>query len=170
MSQSIDIFCPVCKFKNPPDAQVCIYCKLPLPDQHSRTTTETGVRESKSLRKVEDLIEKARVPAQGISIFLLDNSSPIAILNDDQFVLGRAMEDFGERIIDLIPYGGFDLGVSRKHCLIQKSGAGYEVIDLDSTNGTWIQEQRLVPHKLYPLPSGSLLRLGRMKMVAIYQT
>ncbi len=170
MSQSIDIFCPVCKFKNPPDAQVCIYCKSPLPDQHSRTTAETGVKESKLLHKVEDLIEKAKVPSQGISIFLLDNASPIAVLNDEQFVLGRAMEDFGERIIDLIPHGGFDLGVSRKHCLIQKNGASYEVIDLDSTNGTWIEEQRLVPNKVYSLPSGSLLRLGRMRVVVIYQT
>lgn len=170
MSQTADIFCPVCKFKNPPDAQVCIYCKAPLPDQHSRTTTETGVRDTRTLSKVEDLIGKATAPANGISIFLLDNASPIAIITDQQFVLGRAMEDFGERIIDLIPYGGFDLGVSRKHCMIQKTDNTYEIIDLDSTNGTWIQEQRLVPQKVYPLPNGTLVRLGRMRLVFIYQT
>ena len=101
---------------------------------------------------------------------MLDSPSPIAVLSDDEFLLGRSMEDFGEKIIDMIPYGGFDLGISRKHCAVFKSGNGYEIMDLDSTNGTWIKEQRLVPQKIYPLPSGTMVRLGRMRLVLIYQT
>lgn len=53
--------------------------------------------------------------------------------------------------------------------MIRRTEAGYEVMDLGSVNGTWLGEERLAPHKSYPLPSGSRLRLGRMKVVVHYR-
>jgi pSer/pThr/pTyr-binding forkhead associated (FHA) protein len=46
---------------------------------------------------------------------------------------------------------------------------GCEIINLDSTNGTWLNELRLVPNKPYPLTSGAQIRLGRMHLFTIYR-
>jgi pSer/pThr/pTyr-binding forkhead associated (FHA) protein len=43
-------------------------------------------------------------------------------------------------------------------------------MDLSSTNGTWLNDERLIPHKPYPLTSGSQLRLGRMRFVILFRT
>jgi pSer/pThr/pTyr-binding forkhead associated (FHA) protein len=53
--------------------------------------------------------------------------------------------------------------------VIRRDGDGYEVLDLGSVNGTWLNEKRLVPHKAYPLSSGSYLRLGRMRIFVLYR-
>jgi len=45
---------------------------------------------------------------------------------------------------------------------------GYEILDLDSANGTWLNNERLTPHKHYPLTSGSHLRLGGMHLFVLY--
>ena len=61
------------------------------------------------------------------------------------------------------------MGISRHHAKIQRVAGGYEITDLESTNGTWVNEKRLTPNKPYPLSSGCLLRLGRMRLYVIYR-
>jgi pSer/pThr/pTyr-binding forkhead associated (FHA) protein len=72
-------------------------------------------------------------------------------------------------MLDLAPVGGYSRGVSRRHVFIKRTEQGYEVIDLGSVNGTWLNGQRLVPHKSYPLASRSHLRLGSMRLFVIYR-
>jgi pSer/pThr/pTyr-binding forkhead associated (FHA) protein len=50
--------------------------------------------------------------------------------------------------------------VSRLHCRIEVAPDGtIEIIDLDSTNGTWIDGVRIMRA---PLRAGSVLRVGRV--------
>jgi pSer/pThr/pTyr-binding forkhead associated (FHA) protein len=50
--------------------------------------------------------------------------------------------------------------VSRLHCRIEVAPDGaIEIIDLDSTNGTWIDGVRIVRA---PLMAGNVLRVGRV--------
>jgi pSer/pThr/pTyr-binding forkhead associated (FHA) protein len=48
--------------------------------------------------------------------------------------------------------------------------AGYEIVDLNSTNGTWVNGERLTPNQTYALSSGSQLRLGRMRFFVLYRS
>lgn len=50
------------------------------------------------------------------------------------------------------------LGVSRAHCEIELADGQLRVTDLNSTNGTFIDEKRLTPSGI--LPKGSILRVG----------
>jgi pSer/pThr/pTyr-binding forkhead associated (FHA) protein len=52
--------------------------------------------------------------------------------------------------------------------MVRAAGTGYEVVDLNSSNGTWVNGQRLVPNKPYDLPNGAVLQLGRLKLIASY--
>lgn len=51
-----------------------------------------------------------------------------------------------------------DAEVSRKHCRLKMYGEGFIIEDLGSTNGTWVNEQRISAQ--HQLRSGETIRLG----------
>lgn len=51
-----------------------------------------------------------------------------------------------------------DAEISRKHCRMKLQGNGYVIEDLGSTNGTWVDEQRISGQ--YQLSHGNTIRLG----------
>jgi hypothetical protein len=55
-----------------------------------------------------------------------------------------------------------DPAVSRKHVGIRKDGDGYELADLGSTNGVYVNGQRTAKKKLVP---GDIIRIGTSEMV-----
>jgi ABC transport system ATP-binding/permease protein len=52
--------------------------------------------------------------------------------------------------------------VSRVHCRVAAGASGLEVIDLDSTNGTYVNGQRV---DRAPLKDGDRLGVGRVELV-----
>jgi limonene-1,2-epoxide hydrolase len=53
-----------------------------------------------------------------------------------------------------------DVKASSHHAQLRPNGHGYEVIDLDSSNGTFVNEQRLVPHVPRLLSANDQIRIG----------
>jgi len=51
-----------------------------------------------------------------------------------------------------------DAEISRKHCRLKIVGNGYVIEDLGSTNGTWVDEQRISGQ--YKLSHGDTIRMG----------
>ncbi len=66
--------------------------------------------------------------------------------------------------IDLTAHGGDEGGVSRRHARIVIQGAQVFIEDLNSTNYTYVNQQRLVPGQPHPLNDGDEIRLGRVKL------
>ena len=64
--------------------------------------------------------------------------------------------------IDLTPHGGEDAGVSRRHAKITVQGGQYYVEDLQSTNFTFVNKQKLNPGVRQPLNNGDEVRFGRV--------
>jgi pSer/pThr/pTyr-binding forkhead associated (FHA) protein len=85
----------------------------------------------------------------------------------DEFVIGRQTEGTLEETVDLTAYSAFSSGVSRRHAMIRRKKKGFEIIDLDSTNGTWLNEKKLTPTKAYPLSNGATIRLGQLRLKVI---
>ncbi len=108
-------------------------------------------------------------PDTGLAFYFLDDKLPFEICTEDEFLIGRKIDDAPEYMVDLAIYDAFGHGVSRRHVQIRRGAEGYEITDLESTNGTWVNEHRLAPNKPYPLASGALLRLGRMRMYVVYK-
>ncbi len=52
-----------------------------------------------------------------------------------------------------------DRFVSRRHAIIEISGVGLVLEDLESTNGTFVDDQRVQGR--VPLPNGKVFRIGR---------
>jgi hypothetical protein len=165
--------CPVCKRKNDVTAAYCIFCGASLEFEQTgqSTTTRRVTSEGIALSEVmeQEYITSLKLPDQGIALYLVDNAKPIAVRIDREFTLGRRLTDIrSETFLDLTPYGGYEFGVSHRHAMIRRTDTGYEILDLESTNGTMLNRKRILPNTPYPLPSGSRIRLGKMVLYTIY--
>ena len=66
--------------------------------------------------------------------------------------------------VDLTDHGGDEGGVSRQHARIVFQGNQILIEDLNSTNYTYVNQQRLTPGQPHPLNDGDEVRLGRVKL------
>lgn len=66
--------------------------------------------------------------------------------------------------LDVIPYGGGapDLGVSRHHARIVRENGQYSVVDLGSTNGTYVNGKAAPYNQAIPLNDGDTLSFGAL--------
>lgn len=80
-------------------------------------------------------------------------------------VIGRAQpETQTYPDIDLSPFNGEELGVSRQHLIIKLDGDRVVVSDNKSSNGTKLNGERLKPNEAYPIRHGDELTLGTMAL------
>jgi pSer/pThr/pTyr-binding forkhead associated (FHA) protein len=66
--------------------------------------------------------------------------------------------------IDLTNDYGYRLGISRIHAEIFYHEGTYQIRDLGSTNGTWVNNEQVVPPAAVPIQYGDSIRLGHMVM------
>jgi len=168
--------CPVCKHKNDLEAVVCGQCGAALDDPFLDPGAKTKTSDMPALvpEQLRELpidihVDTAAVPDDGIAVFVEGIFKPAYIDSKGEFVIGRKVGTTSEGLLDLSPLGGYHLGLSRRHALIRRIDHGYELLDLGSANGTWLNDEKLVPHKSYPLASGSHLRLGSMRLFVLYR-
>lgn len=64
--------------------------------------------------------------------------------------------------VDLTPHGGDAGGVSRRHAKLAFNGFQWTIEDLNATNGSWVNNQKLNPGVPQPLNNGDQVRLGRV--------
>ncbi len=80
-------------------------------------------------------------------------------------VVGRSDTETGYAPeLDLSSYEAQKHGISRRHALLMGTKEGLVLIDLDSTNGTWINEVSLQPGQKYRLRIGDRLEFGTLKL------
>ncbi len=100
--------------------------------------------------------EAAPPPVQTL-IVRIGNFSANFSLTNDVTVIGRPdslLQSYPDVEIEL------DDAVSRRHAEIRRQDGGYAVVDLDSTNGTLLNGERLDPHRPSPLAHGDRIRVG----------
>jgi hypothetical protein len=164
-------FCPICKFKNDIAATNCAYCGVSLEIVHQGETTTKHVEGNDTKLFTRDHVEldtKGMVPPKkGLAIYLTSGIL-VEIVEETEFFLGRKSEEGDAAFLDLAPFGAFQLGVSRQHALIKQTKQGYEIVDQGSTNGTFLNGERLVANKPYTLPQSSQVSLGRLHLLMLY--
>lgn len=165
-------FCPICKHKNPHTASICGYCGALLEESHvnnADTTKNTGEQLSAPIENGGAHIDFALIPEDGIGIYIEGAAKPYYLYIENELIIGRKLDITSEAVLDLSELDAFNLGLSRRHAKICRKDSGYELIDLGSTNGTWLNTERLIPNKPYSFASGSQLRLGRMLLFILYR-
>jgi pSer/pThr/pTyr-binding forkhead associated (FHA) protein len=84
----------------------------------------------------------------------------------DDLIIGRADPTSSRPPeIDLNPYGAIELGVSRRHAKIERNGNILSLIDLNSSNGTFVNGRRLASGQAYILRDGDEIRIGKLVII-----
>jgi hypothetical protein len=105
------------------------------------------------------------VPERKPIVFEIEGRE-LALPTRDELIIGRSSGNSADATpdVDLTSYGAADCGVSRLHVRIRRKGVLLYVMDLGSTNGTWLNGRKLIPDGERLLRHGDQLRLSRMKI------
>jgi len=119
--------------------------------------------------EVDSFIDTSMIPEDGIGIHVAGVPKPYYLNIYKELIIGRPTDATMEAVLDLSELGAYTMGVSRRHAKIRRTATGFEVMDLGSRNGTWLNAERLIPTRPYPFVSGSQLRIGKMRLLLVYQ-
>jgi hypothetical protein len=161
------IVCSNCKHTNMAGAMFCTECGTQL------TGTDLLVTQNISTSQVrETLREPAKESAPPLinlnnwaTLHLLDTGQVLPLTDRNEFTLGRIGE--GQPImpdIDLSPYQAYASGVSRLHAVLKRDAKRVMIMDLGSSNGTFINGKRLNPNIDQPINNGDIIALGKLKI------
>ena len=158
------IVCQNCKSQEPDGTIFCSECGAQLLQTNSAQTQKfTDTDELKDGPQYVNVLSK---PSDTwISLHLLDSGHILSFSERPEFTLGRLSENQPiEPDVDLSPYKAFDNGVSRLHAVVKNTAGSVILIDLGSSNGTYINGIRIMPNVEHPLRHGDIVALGKLKM------
>ena len=123
-----------------------------------------------TLREVERNTVRIRttppLPLQSwMSLLIIESGQILPLAERTEFTLGRSAE--GQPIVpdvDLSSYNAYANGVSRLHAAIKLVNKRIVVVDLGSSNGTYLNGVRLSPYIETPVSHGDLIFLGKLKI------
>lgn len=147
------------------DPSLCLYCETVLTSGFSQLALERDVLSFLAELAALDPEAEAQTPC----LVVVKSRREIPLPATSVAYLGRRDDEHNiQPHIDLTPDGAVSDGVSRRHARIHLTRAGTFIEDLASTNGTFINGQRLLPSQLYPLEHGDMLHLGRLKLAVTF--
>ena len=161
------IICSNCQHQNVSGAVFCAECGAQLDGVETLTTHNISDEEiAQELNEKEPRPEPPSSPTNSwISLHLMDSGKILPLATRNEFTLGRLSE--GQPImpdIDLTPYQAYASGVSRLHAVVKRDASRIFVMDLGSSNGTYLNGRRLNPHMEEDLKHGDVVALGKLKI------
>jgi pSer/pThr/pTyr-binding forkhead associated (FHA) protein len=174
--------CANCGHQNRPGIIYCENCGASLSGQKPLDTKSiegSTEEEKKQMGVDESVLTDVRV--QGAATFsekdflrleVEGSPEPLMIKPDAETVFGRRDPATGAiPDVDLTPFAGYRMGVSRRHAVIRYADQqGLDLWDLGSSNGTYLNGERLSAHRAYRLHDGDELRLGQMLIRLRFQS
>lgn len=98
-----------------------------------------------------------------IIVHILDANEPIILESSQRIIFGRSdANSTSNPDVDLTPHGAISKGVSRQHAAIEVSEDTVMLLDIGSSNGTFLNEQRLLPNQPRLLRDGDEVRFGKL--------
>jgi hypothetical protein len=162
--------CPVCHKENVAEAVVCAFCGASLIALLPSLTTEPVPDVPFKAKPPDHIVHLTKLYSDIVVLVVLGQEHPILVKGGGKTILGRYSPGEATPSVDLTPYNANLLGVSRQHATISRADETYILEDLGSTNGTWINEEKLSPNLPHPVQSGDLVRLGQLGLYVYFDT
>ncbi|OQX65481.1 MAG: hypothetical protein DRI32_05105 [Chloroflexi bacterium] len=165
------IMCPICQHQEVEGALFCSECGAQLHNMGSLAThnIQTGEMRGEAFDAVPP--KRSVISASdAMTLQILDGGQIIPLADRSEFTMGRVSD--GQTImpdIDLTPYQAYECGVSRLHAVLKRSQGKVTIMDLGSSNGTYVDGIRLQPENELPLSHGSIVSLGKLKIQFLLQ-
>jgi len=157
--------CPNCSYQNRNGILFCEDCGQ---DLSSTAVSVTPITTREFVGDKDRGVAKATWGTASLSrsssvvLQIKDAKEPIPLDFERSITLGRADETSTTKPgLDLTPYGALEMGVSRKHAIIERTDDVLTLVDMDSSNGTHLNGQRLVAEQPRVIRDGGEIRLGK---------
>ena len=151
--------CRRCGHENEIGANFCSSCGQPMPVDDESTITLAEL--SDRLELDEELGAALAELPEGMGMLIVrkgPNAGSRFILDAETTALGRHPDS--DIFLD-------DITVSRRHAVVRRVDTGYEVTDVGSLNGTYVDHDRV---ETAPLPNLADLQIGRYVLVFLLGT
>jgi len=158
--------CSECGASNLEGAYFCAECGQNLLTRDKEKTSILPFSE-KSMPPTPPIISeeqlKPTTEANVMTVVIPSSGRRLQLQVTEQIRVGRCdpIKEF-EPELDLTPDGGSKHGVSRLHAIIQFTERGPVLIDLNSTNGTLLNNYRLPADIPYLVRNGDEVRFGHL--------
>ncbi len=161
------IKCPACGHDNLPGSIFCVACGVHLPTGKRLSTDEVPERElprdKQSPFETREPTRPSGSPLDATLIFEMEDGQEVVLPQVTTLNLGRGqIPDGTTPMLDMTLYGAYKGGVSRFHARIHRQENGFYIEDLLSTNGTYINNQRIPPYVPQGLRDSDMVQLGRL--------
>lgn len=104
-----------------------------------------------------------------IEMRIVGTPSVLQVQVKEQMIVGRSDQAKGTRPeIDLDPFNGYYLGVSRAHAMISALNSRVSIRDINSANGTFLNGGRLEPGHEYKLHHGDQISFGKLDVQVFF--
>jgi len=157
--------CQYCQQLTPIESMRCTHCGTSLAAGQTYRLTESDLQGTDTLRSANGQWGSAFIdPPQPLVMEIAGQqlslpTQPVVVLGRWSFSTEEPPLD-----VDLSYFRASAQGVSRHHIMISRKGPMAYVTDLNTSNGTWLNDQRLVSHNPRVLRNSDHLRLGRLDM------
>lgn len=160
------IICPNCQHKEISGAIYCSKCGAQLVDITIATHKINAAETPPDIDVSTGRLRTPSAPLQSwISLHLIESGQILPLADRTEFTLGRSAE--GQPIVpdvDLSSYNAYANGVSRLHAAIKLIKNQVIIVDLGSSNGTYLNGTRLSPYIEMPIAHGDIIYLGKLKI------
>ncbi len=104
-----------------------------------------------------------------IAFYVEDNDVPLVLKLRGEVLLGRqSANSTSQPHVDLSSYNAFGKGISRLHAAIRRREHHLFIEDLGSTNGSWLNNTRLIPFAARLLQPGDLIQLSQLQLTVYF--
>jgi serine/threonine-protein kinase len=134
-------------------------------------TTKLPTAKLSLIDSVATPIPETNVDAQ-VSLHFVDTGQILNLERGNEYTIGRRYQN--QPVIpdiDLTPFKAYEWGISRLHAKIYIGEDDVRVTDLGSSNGTWVNGEKLPPNVPHSLKHGEIFFLGKLRIqVLIYDS
>jgi hypothetical protein len=158
------IKCDECGMTQADGSLFCGECGASLSEAQHRPTNVLPF--SKSTRRptpppLKEYQAAAIPEPKPVTFVIAGNRRPMVVNMQQRMLIGRTdIEEDVQPELDLTEFDGLEKGVSRRHALLELTDQGIVLTDLDSTNGTVLNNSTLPAQKAFLLHTGDEIRLG----------
>jgi hypothetical protein len=167
------IKCSECQFENKGSAVICAQCGEMLPTRPDlmKIPNTSALMDDRTTTVIDYGRPGTSTFTSDMELLLKFENETLAVPVTSTLFLGRDTTKIGiTSSIDLTPYGAYTMGVSRLHAEIRISPDHFlEIMDLHSTNGTYLNNKSLKPLYSYRLHDGDQVRIASLTMTIHYK-
>jgi hypothetical protein len=167
------ILCPNCQHEELVGALFCSQCGAQLILSGGKFSANSPYSEVKLQPERYPVPPNAVIsptPTERIiSLRILDNDETLRIIGREEVTLGRIGE--GQPIIpdiDLTPFKAYESGVSRLHASMKITFERVTIMDLDSANGTRLNDKKIPPYVPQIVSNEDMLTLGKLRILVLF--